>query len=1071
MKKAIYSLTIIPLLFLSLKVRGNYSIAVKITKCIILAFIIVVSSTCMIFSQTTGDYRSAISGSWGTRTNWQRWNGITWVTPTALQGAPTSASGVITILNSHNMTVAANVTVDQVVVNTGGTITINATRIFAVANGTGTDLMNNGTITNNGTIQVNGALINNGSYNENYWTYTNNAAAIITNNSGKTFTVSSSGQMSVATSGSSFTNNGTYLNNGVTLIQNNGTYNNNSLYNEGYNTSVGYTTSGTFNNNTGSIFNVISTSATTGGQLYIGYNTTGTFNNLGTLTNNCPDATYHGIAVNQGTLTNSGTFTNNGGAYIYINNYGLITTSLGYAITNNGNLICNGGGSTYVNSWDGYGLSINGGTLVNNGSIEIQEYGVIILYTSGSLITNNASGVITNYGGSYYSLNIGGLQSYYGGIYQYTNRSTLTNYGTIINKDASGYYAWDFNGDYYRGLLSLNNFNNYGICNNNNDYGNNTSVVSMSSGTFNNYSSGVLNNSGNVCIGAITGGNPSSQIVMNSGMYNENWATIVDDGSTFTNASAANVNISIDGSLRFCVAAGSGTQGINNGTIENLGSGAAPWAGITTDANTAFTNNNWVIDKGTIINNGSITNNNLFDYYMTKGSISGTKDFVYGTAGILLYHGSIAQTTSHWEFPSAGVPYVTVNNSNVSGLTLDASKLVIGSAAPILTLTNGPVNLNSNKLTIQNSATNAIVRTSGYILSNSLDQGFNSILQWNTDKVIGYFEFPFGVDASTYIPLGFNVKSGGAGNVAISTYRAGVSATNATTVYTNRPTIVNNLDGYAGNGNPGNAENIVKRFWKIEPSSQGVVDLTFTYPEEEIPITGEEANSMVAQRFNISTNLWDPPLPGQIGNTTTNTVKVSGVVNFSPWAISKKGQPLPVVFLNYEAKYINGKVEILWSTVSETNNDFFTVEKSKYLTDISIVGTVAGSGNSNDILNYAVTDKNPGVGTEYYRIRQTDYDGSFFVTDWMTVEVPINNAIGVSVDNSLSQINISFGNNISSNFEISVYDLVGHCIYSVKRPSDGESTIAIDMTDHAKGIYFVNISSENYKISKKVVIE
>jgi len=602
------------------------------------------------------------------------------------------------------------------------------------------------------------------------------------------------------------------------------------------------------------------------------------------------------------------------------------------------------------------------------------------------------------------------------------NNGTINNNGTIINGPS---------------VFSLATITNNSIINNHG---------TINNGTINNifgaaiYNNGTINNNGTIriTIGQLTNNNTYNEGSLTSVEYATalNGTIINNSGSTITILSTGHINL----------------------TTNRILSGA-------------LTNNGAVIDMGSIYNDGSFINNALFDYYMTKGSISGTNDFVYGTAGILLYHGSIAQTTSHWEFPSAGVPYVTVNNSNASGLTLDASKLVIGSAAPILTLTNGPVNLNSNKLTIQNSATNAIVRTSGYILSNSLDQGFNSILQWNTDKVIGYFEFPFGVDASTYIPLGFNVKSGGAGNVAISTYRAGVSATNATTVYTNRPTIVNNLDGYAGNGNPGNAENIVKRFWKIEPSSQGVVDLTFTYPEEEIPITGEEANSMVAQRFNISTNLWDPPLPGQISNTTTNTVKVSGVVNFSPWAISKKGQPLPVVFLNYEAKYINGKVEILWSTVSETNNDFFTVEKSKYLTDISIVGTVAGSGNSNDILNYAVTDKNPGVGTEYYRIRQTDYDGSFFVTDWMTVEVPINNAIGVSVDNSLSQINISFGNNISSNFEISVYDLVGHCIYSVKRPSDGESTLSIDLKDHVSGIYIVNVSSENYKISKKIILE
>ena len=104
----------------------------------------------------TGDYRSAATGDWGTLATWERWNGSAWVTPTAGQGTPTSASGVITILNGHTVTVTAPVTIDQTTVDAGGQITVNSGTTLTVANGSGTDLAVNGTVLVNGSISATG---------------------------------------------------------------------------------------------------------------------------------------------------------------------------------------------------------------------------------------------------------------------------------------------------------------------------------------------------------------------------------------------------------------------------------------------------------------------------------------------------------------------------------------------------------------------------------------------------------------------------------------------------------------------------------------------------------------------------------------------------------------------------------------------------------------------------------------------------------------------------------------------------------------------------------------------------
>lgn len=125
-----------------------------------------------LWGQASGDYRSAGSGPWGTAGTWETFNGTSWVVAGA---SPTSANGVITIRSPHVVNVAANVTIDQTVVDIGGTMTIDPSATVTLANGTGTEITVNGTLTNNGslafgglpnrTVVVSGTLNNSGTMN------------------------------------------------------------------------------------------------------------------------------------------------------------------------------------------------------------------------------------------------------------------------------------------------------------------------------------------------------------------------------------------------------------------------------------------------------------------------------------------------------------------------------------------------------------------------------------------------------------------------------------------------------------------------------------------------------------------------------------------------------------------------------------------------------------------------------------------------------------------------------------------------------------------------------------------
>ena len=79
-----------------------------------------------VLGQVSGDYRSAVvTGNWNVAGSWERFDGVSWV-PAGVPPSGVASAQTITILNGHTITVTANVIADQVVVNTGGTLAINA---------------------------------------------------------------------------------------------------------------------------------------------------------------------------------------------------------------------------------------------------------------------------------------------------------------------------------------------------------------------------------------------------------------------------------------------------------------------------------------------------------------------------------------------------------------------------------------------------------------------------------------------------------------------------------------------------------------------------------------------------------------------------------------------------------------------------------------------------------------------------------------------------------------------------------------------------------------------------------
>jgi hypothetical protein len=189
-----------------------------------------------------------------------------------------------------------------------------------------------------------------------------------------------------------------------------------------------------------------------------------------------------------------------------------------------------------------------------------------------------------------------------------------------------------------------------------------------------------------------------------------------------------------------------------------------------------------------------------------------------------------------------------------------------------------------------------------------------------------------------------------------------------------------------------------------------------------------------------------------------NTSSASNTVNLI--------SPLPIELLNFTLKKLNNHIQLTWSTATETNNKEFEIERSADATQWKTIGIVKGSGNSTTIKNYTFIDSTTLASTNYYRLKQIDFSGSYqyskILSMTLSVEDTKKNIIQVFPNPFTNSINIR---NLEGNEPISIFDMQGKLLKNFKITNEGEINLELDFLP-SYGIYVLKIGNNLFKINK-----
>jgi hypothetical protein len=200
-----------------------------------------------------------------------------------------------------------------------------------------------------------------------------------------------------------------------------------------------------------------------------------------------------------------------------------------------------------------------------------------------------------------------------------------------------------------------------------------------------------------------------------------------------------------------------------------------------------------------------------------------------------------------------------------------------------------------------------------------------------------------------------------------------------------------------------------------------------------------------------------------------------GATSYSPFTFATKIQPynvLPVELTDFKAVCKGDSKEITWKTASEINNKNFTIERSLDGLNWTLIATIEGAINSNEVKSYKYIDK---VSYEivYYRLSQitTTDEQKYFdpvsvncksenIKDILAYPNPFNN-----------QITVEFKNFDGTSMSINIYDILGKRLerstYDISNVNNGK--IIIDFGDLPNGIYYLEAKSNEMTKTIKVV--
>jgi hypothetical protein len=491
--------------------------------------------------------------------------------------------------------------------------------------------------------------------------------------------------------------------------------------------------------------------------------------------------------------------------------------------------------------------------------------------------------------------------------------------------------------------------------------------------------------------------------------------------------------------------------------------------------------------------NGSVINNSNASIDLTYGSLLLNGQFDLSGSGSIK-GSSVANLKIGNTSGNAGLikfapgfqllDTLTVNRQLKSFAAVLGSNLTVNS----LVLQKGIISTGNNLLTWNNTGTLTLpaAYTDSYIClcdatgTNPISftkpfdgsKGFRINNVRNTDTY-----FPVGVDFVSPNRMMLNIRAGSSDDITVAMEKGDIGGTEQPRV---------NRIWYVKQSDPSRQINadVMKLFFTHRDQSE------YLESQDEVETDFNYGNIHLIQKayddpnyLNVSSGsdvISFPPSPELYAKYTYGVSpnvygSKNGIDTFTRFSIMSLATNyiLPVTLINFNAYISEKSVKTEWTSMNEANVEYYEIERAAETGNFTIVGTVKGKNNANEI-NYVFYDANPYNGTNLYRIKAVDRNGKFSYSQVVSVNFKSSMSYVLAYPNPSKnhQFSLQLKSVPTGTYRLQLFSLNGALVFIKTINYVGSSSQLVQLPSAIKpGVYLLRLSSSSNYYNVQLLLE
>jgi hypothetical protein len=257
-------------------------------------------------------------------------------------------------------------------------------------------------------------------------------------------------------------------------------------------------------------------------------------------------------------------------------------------------------------------------------------------------------------------------------------------------------------------------------------------------------------------------------------------------------------------------------------------------------------------------------------------------------------------------------------------------------------------------------------------------------------------------------------------------------------------------------------------YWTINRVSGGSATVAMNWDNSKVAFPNWFVSEVTTARWNGS--FWVDAGGTASGNvTTTGTISSGSTSTFGNFSFGSKAFPVPLTLISFNAVKESQHTKITWTTVSEQNVDYFSVERSDDGIRFYSIGQVPARNRSNRE-DYSLFDNRAINGMAWYRLRSVDLDRKESMSRIVTVSSKTDGDILVLVTNPVKEkIVLRAGYELNGVYEYHLHQAQGQQVKQGTLTIQGGGLYEIATDKLTPGTYMLKVFNGQQVFQYKVV--